>query len=287
MDKVTYHFKDIIAFRTNQPQVHLLEMFAHEPYNPNDIKKEEYIGWIKSVISEDVYLIATISPMADFVCLANSEDIVRKVEEDELTEEQREGLHEFYMAPNVYLNTADDKEDGYSIYARCCHIARKAMRALYPNDEIKEVSFTESDFIKINLIDGLYQSLKNIAIDASEERKRELRDKADKLASWFETLRFKEYYTIEIGVRGDGPMPESMKEMYFQAANHYGCDISEEEIDNVGFISYYKVTIDKNFEEVSIMRNSSERSAFYLSLGPEYDLLWNAKIGFAYECIQE
>jgi hypothetical protein len=160
------------------------------------------------------------------------------------------------------------------------------MRALYPNDEIKEVSFTESDFIKINLIDGLYQSLKNIAIDASEERKRELRDKADKLASWFETLRFKEYYTIEIGVRGDGPMPESMKEMYFQAANHYGCDISEEEIDNVGFISYYKVTIDKNFEEVSIMRNSSERSAFYLSLGPEYDLLWNAKIGFAYECLQ-
>ena len=78
-------------------------------------------------------------------------------------------------------------------------------------------------------MDYIRVSLKNIAIDACEERKRKLRDKADKLASWFETLRFKEYYTIEIGVRGDGPMPESMKEMYFQAANHYGCDISEEE----------------------------------------------------------
>ena len=51
-------------------------------------------------------------------------------------------------------------------------------------------------------------------------------------------------------------------------------------------MNYYMVTIDKNFEEVSIMRNSSERSDFYLSLGPEYDLLWNAKIGFAYECLQ-
>ena len=287
MDMTTYHFKDIIAFRTNQPQAHVMEMFGDQPFDPNDIEKDEYIGWIKTVISYREYLVATISPLSNFVCLVNSEDIVRRVEASELTEEQREGIHEFYMAPNVYMNSGGASWEGKSIDEKCCLIARKAMRALFPNDEIEEVSFTESDFIKESLIDGLYQSLKNISTDASEERKQELRDKADKLASWFETLRFKEYHTVEIGVRGEGPMPECMKGMYFQAANHYGCDISEEEIDNVGFISYYKVTIDKNFEEVSIMRNSSERSAFYLSLGPEYDLLWNAKIGFAYECIQE
>jgi hypothetical protein len=262
-------------------------MFGDQPFDPNDIEKEEYIGWIKTVISYREYLVATISPLSNFVCLVNSEDIVRRVEASELTEEQREGIHEFYMAPNVYMNSGRASWEGKSIDEKCCLIARKAMRALFPNDEIEEVSFTESDFIKESLIDGLYQSLKNISTDASEERKQELRDKADKLASWFETLRFKEYHTVEIGVRGEGPMPECMKEMYFQAANHYDCDISGVEIDNIGYINYYKVTIDKNFEEVSIMRNISERSAFHLSLGPEYDLLWNAKIGFAYECIQE
>ena len=287
MDMTTYHFKDIIAFRTNQPQAHVMEMFGDQPFDPNDIEKDEYIGWIKTVISYREYLVATISPLSNFVCLVNSEDIVRRVEASELTEEQREGIHEFYMAPNVYMNSGGASWEGKSIDEKCCLIARKAMRALFPNDEIEEVSFTESDFIKESLIDGLYQSLKNISTDASEERKQELRDKADKLASWFETLRFKEYYTVEIGVRGEGPMPECMKEMYFQAANHYDCDISGVEIDNIGYINYYKVTIDKNFEEVSIMRNISERSAFHLSLGPEYDLLWNAKIGFAYECIQE
>ena len=34
----------------------------HEPFNPKDIEYEKYIGWIKTVISDLEYLIATISP---------------------------------------------------------------------------------------------------------------------------------------------------------------------------------------------------------------------------------
>ena len=284
-----FKYKDIVAFTSNQPNVHIQEMFGHEPFDPNDIQAEEYIGWIKTVISENEYLIATISPLADFVCLANSGDIIRKVEEDELTEDQRKGIHEFYMAPNVYMNTGDDKEEDFSTEERCCHIARKAMGALFPNDTIEEVSFTESDYIKEDLINSLYWCLENNTIDASEERKRELREQADKLASLFRTLRFKEYYCVEIGVMEDGPMPDYMKEIFLQAANHFGCDASDisEEIEDVGCVRYYKAAIDKNFEEVSIMRNSSERSAFYLSLGPEFDLLWDAKSYFANECYEQ
>ena len=108
MDKTTYHFKDIIAFRTNQPQAHVMEMFGHQPFDPNDIEKKEYVGWIKTVISDMEYLVATISPLSNFVCLINSEDIVRRVEASELTKEQREGIHEFYMAPNVYVNSGKE-----------------------------------------------------------------------------------------------------------------------------------------------------------------------------------
>ena len=243
----TYHFKDIIAFRTNQPQAHVMEMFGDQPFDPNDIEKEEYIGWIKTVISYREYLVATISPLSNFVCLVNSEDIVRRVEASELTEEQREGIHEFYMAPNVYMNSGRASWEGKSIDEKCCLIARKAMRALFPNDEIEEVSFTESDFIKESLIDGLYQSLKNISTDASEERKQELRDKADKLASWFETLRFKEYYTVTIGVQ----------------------DEDDENITN-----FLMIAIDTVFEQVVITTDIDERTKFFYSLGPDYDSVY-------------
>ena len=283
MDKTTYHFKDIIAFRTNQPQAHVMEMFGHQPFDPNDIEKEEYVGWIKTVISDMEYLVATISPLSNFVCLINSEDIVRRVEASELTKEQREGIHEFYMAPNVYVNSGKEASwEGKSIDEKCCHIARKAMKALFPDDKIVTVSFTESDFIKEKTINDLYWSLDNFAIAKSEERKQELRKKADEFAAWFRILRFKEYYSVTVGVRGDGPLPEYMTEMNKQIAEDIGCDMSA--FENSHITNMYLVAIDKNFEEVSIMRDRKERSAFFLSLGPEYDLLWNAKISFAQEC---
>ncbi len=283
MDKTTYHFKDIIAFRTNQPQAHVMEMFGHQPFDPNDIEKEEYVGWIKTVISDMEYLVATISPLSNFVCLINSEDIVRRVEASELTKEQREGIHEFYMAPNVYVNSGEEASwEGKSIDEKCCHIARKAMKALFPDDKIVTVSFTESDFIKEKTINDLYWSLDNFAIAKSEERKQELRKKADEFAAWFRILRFKEYYSVTVGVRGDGPLPEYMTEMNKQITEDIGCDMSA--FENSHITNMYLVAIDKNFEEVSIMRDRKERSAFFLSLGPEYDLLWNAKIGFAQEC---
>ena len=283
MDKTTYHFKDIIAFRTNQPQAHVMEMFGHQPFDPNDIEKEEYVGWIKTVISDMEYLVATISPLSNFVCLINSEDIVRRVEASELTKEQREGIHEFYMAPNVYVNSGKEASwEGKSIDEKCCHIARKSMNALFPDDKIVTVSFTESDFIKEKTINDLYWSLDNFAIAKSEERKQELRKKADEFAAWFRILRFKEYYSVTVGVRGDGPLPEYMTEMNKQIAEDIGCDMSA--FENSHITNMYLVAIDKNLEEVSIMRDRKERSAFFLSLGPEYDLLWNAKIGFAQEC---
>lgn len=283
MDKTTYHFKDIIAFRTNQPQTHVMEMLGHQPFDPNDIEKEEYVGWIKTVISDKEYLVATISPLSNFVCLINSEDIVRRVEASELTKEQREGIHEFYMAPNVYVNSGEEASwEGKSIDEKCCHIARKAMNALFPDDKIVTVSFTESDFIKEKTINDLYWSLDNFVSNVSEERKQELRNKADEFAAWFRILRFKEYCSVTVGVREDGPLPEYMTEMNKQIAEDIGCDFSASENSHV--INMYLVAIDKNLEEVSIMRDRKERSAFFLSLGPEYDLLWNAKIGFAQEC---
>lgn len=81
---------DIIAFRTNQPQAHLLEMFGHVSYNPNDIEKEEYIGQIRDICAEmGFFTISSISPLQGFLCVASCDDYIRKVDISELTEEQR------------------------------------------------------------------------------------------------------------------------------------------------------------------------------------------------------
>ena len=170
---------------------------------------------------------------------------------------------------------------GMTIDEKCCHIARKAMKDMFPDDIIEEIEFVESNFMKENAIRDLYRCIENFANDVDAERKKELTNKANELAALFKTLRFKEYYSVNIGVRQDGPKPE-YEELNKMVAEQMGCDVSE--IQNGYNIRYYLVAIDKNFEEVSIMRNLEERSAFYMSHGPEYDKLWNAKTDFAYEC---
>lgn len=256
MRTTNYQKSDIVAFWTNQHQAHAMEMFGGgESFNPDEIEKEEYIGWIKTVIDNDTYLIASISPLNGFVCLTNAADIIRKMDSNELTDDQRSTIHEFYTAPNVYMNLIDDEEKGMATNIACCHIARKAMKALFPEDVIEEVKFEDSDFIHKKCINDLYKHIDIFAGNASEQRKIELREKADELTSWFKTLRFKEYYSVRVCVKED---------------------------ENTSV--YYLVAIDRNLEEVSIMRNSSERTDFYNSLGPEYDLLWNAKMAFTREC---
>ena len=281
-ERRTFRYKDIVAYKTNQPQVHLLEMFGHETFNPNDIETEEYIGWIKTVISKNEYLIATISPLQGFVCLANLDEIVRRVDVDELTDEQRENIREFYMAPNLYMNhRIDDDIKGMTIDEQCCHIARKAMMDMFPDNIIEEIEFVESDFIKEKTISDLYWCIENFTKNVNAKRIKELTNKANELATLFKTLRFKEYFSVNVGVRQYGSMPEFEK-LNKMVAEQMGCDISE--IKSEYNTCYYLVAIDKNFEEVSIKRNREERSAFYMSLGPEYDILWNAKTNFAHEC---
>ena len=85
---MTYKKNDILLFKTNQPQSHLMEMFGHCEYDPDEIEEEEYIGYVESVLSEEdgMYQMCTIHPMEGFLCLAMNSDIIRKVDKNELTE---------------------------------------------------------------------------------------------------------------------------------------------------------------------------------------------------------
>ena len=47
---------------------------------------------------------------------------------------------------------------------------------------------------------------------------------------------------------------------------------------------YWEVAVDRNFGEVSIMRDRAERTAFLYSLGPEFYDLFEACMSFRREC---
>lgn len=110
----------------------------------------------------------------------------------------------------------------------------------------------DSGFLLENYIKDLDYCLENSGKAKSKRIEEKLRRKRDELESWFRKMRFKEYYAVYVGIR---------------------CSATT--------IKYWLVAIDLHFEEVSIMRDGTERNHFFLSLGAEHDNLYHAKIDFA------
>lgn len=79
-------------------------------------------------------------------------------------------------------------------------------------------------------------------------------------------IRFKEYHSVTVGITRP--------------------DVGE--VDGGGSLvsvtEYWEFAVDRNFGEVSIMRDRAERSAFLYSLGPEFYDLFEACMSFRREC---
>ena len=74
-----YKKGDIIKFRSNQPNVHLLEMFGDGKFNPDDVKADEYYGVVLNVLPLDTYNVRTIKPLEGFICLVAEREILDKL----------------------------------------------------------------------------------------------------------------------------------------------------------------------------------------------------------------
>ncbi len=256
---MAYKKNDIVKIITNQPGVHLMEMFGHCEFNPDEIEPSEYIARVKSVIADGkAYVVSVISDWGGHICILNPGEIIEQLEESDLTPEQREKYHErcHLDAPNVYDNAPSWLDDSLSIDEKCEAVARKAMSELFPDAKIRSVESDEGFFLE-NYIKDLDDCMERFGAGKSKRKLAGLRKKRDQLKSWFRKMRFKEYYAVRVGVE----QPASAED-------------------------FWLVAIDLHFEEVSIMRNGEERSHFFLSLGVEHDNLYHAKVDFAYECMR-
>lgn len=260
----SYHKGDYVEYMTRQPEVHVEEMFGYGQVPPEEINEERHIGRIKSVIGDgEAYLIISLHPLEGFLCVENSDKILRRLSDSEVTEEMINYQDSAeYMAPNVYLN--EESMNG-SIPEECKKIARKAMASLFPEEDIVNVEFSNSFFRKDDIISTLEKLMSSYAVNSKSYDK--LPDMKNDIIKEIRKKRFKEYYQVDVGIKlteDDDPMLTAWLEEQglHSIPGEYG-------------IRTYLVAIDTNFKEVSIMRDIVERTRFFRSLGPEFDQVKN------------
>lgn len=249
-----YKKGDYIAVMTNQPDIHFIEMFGHG-LSTDNVEPSEYVAKIRNVIDDDNYLIFIVHPTT-YRCVVSGSEIIRKMSDDELSEEIRkmEDCIEF-LAPNVYDN--HDEIKGNTIEEKCIVLSRKAMKSLFPDYKTTEYELVSSELIKADLLECV-----NILIKMNRNKKESFVTKLNKKRDYFnemlQHLRFKEYYTIRVGVK-------------------------DEKDSNA--TNYLYLFVDTRFEEVVITRDIQERTRFFRSVGPEYDSIGNYISDFRLEVL--
>lgn len=195
----------LVRFRTNEPAVHANVMFSYEKVDPNDFKKEEYIGRVKAVIDGGkAYLLSTIYPMPGFVCTADADDMICLMDESELNDEQRQAFHhrdEAFEAPNCYESNPDaDDLKGLETDEKCFQIARRAITSLFPETEIESMKRdVDSDFVLERYIRTLDDNLNLLPGEhRSDSKHKKLQKKRNRLKEWFRTVRLKEFYLVNV-----------------------------------------------------------------------------------------
>lgn len=241
---MTYKKNDILIFMTKEPQAHVCEMFGHGTVKAEDIECEPYYGFVKSVISasKGIYLMQTLKPLEGFLCVAEDADIIRKVNKNELPEEERERKHhELCEAPNVYIPARNANPAMLTEQEHCIALTKEALIHLFPEISATEFElrgdwFSKSGFIStLDYFDEYRERIKD------SKTKKELGRLKNEILKDIQTARFKEYYTVNVGIP----------------------------IENG--ISYFIVAISKEFDDVCVLRDITERSNFFRSLGPEFN----------------
>ena len=194
-----YKKGDYIAVMTNQPDIHFIEMFGHG-LSTDNVEPSEYVAKIRNVIDDDNYLIFIVHPTT-YRCVVSGSEIIRKMSDDELSEEilKMEDCIEF-LAPNVYDN--HDEIKGNTIEEKCIVLSRKAMESLFPEYKTTEFEQISSDIIKKDLLECV-----DLLVKMNRNKKEPFVTKLNKKRDYFNEmlphLRFKEYYTIRVGVEDE------------------------------------------------------------------------------------
>lgn len=89
--KKTYKEGDLVKICTNKCNVHLMEMFGHCEFNPDEITADEYIALITAVIgNEQCYSVTIFTGYGECYHVIDNEEIIGPASIDELPEDKRD-----------------------------------------------------------------------------------------------------------------------------------------------------------------------------------------------------
>jgi len=236
---------DYLIIRTNEPMIGFIERFGYG-LDINDVEPEDYVARVQQVIDSENYLVYIAS--VGYRCIVGSSEIVGIASEEQLTDEDKKeekSLLSFLDEPQFVYTNDEEVPDG-SIAEKCNYLAKKAMAALFPESKIVRSYFNESDYIKADLLARVDTFIKEELFD-DKNFFEALKKKRDYFEDMLKHLRFKEYYTVNLGVQDE---------------------------DDENITDFLMIAIDTVFEQVVITTDIDERTKFFYSLGPDYDSVY-------------
>lgn len=233
---------DYLIARTNEPMIGFIERFGYG-LSTDDIEPEDYVARVLEVIDSENYLVYIAS--AGYRCIVGSSEIVGFASEDQLTDEDRQDSKTLFpfLAEPRYVYTNRREVPGNSIAEKCDYLAKKVMAELLPESKVVSSTFIEFDYLKADLLSHVDSFIKEEFYDDIKFFE-SLKKKRDYFKEMLEHLRFKEYYTVTIGILDK---------------------------ENEDTINYQMVVVDTVFEQVVIITDIDERTKFFHSLGPDFD----------------
>ena len=261
----TYKEGDIVKIRTNKCNIHLMEMFGHCQFNPDEISYSEYIALITAVIENGAYYSVTIfAPHGECYHVIKEEEILEPSSIDDLPKEKREMSSWRSPIKRISYNAlGQNLLRGLPLDTKRISLAIAAVNHLHSEGKIRVVEMPPSQSflraaINKNLDVALAQS------NLSGKRQKELEERKKRLARWANTLHFEEHYEYHIGV------DKSDREAY----------------EEPNGMVYYIVAVNEDATKAFVMGTRDEQNDFFNYMGPDFKNLYIEANIFRNDCIK-
>lgn len=181
---------DYLKVISNQPAYHLCTCYGGLDVEKEDIKAEELICIVNSVIDEKTLYVTTLLPHEGSNFVADISEIIGKLSPESLPEKTRD----FKCIYPGYVYSPSE-----SVGADPEEMAAMAIQAIFPDKEIGCIVVKERGYFSMDaLLDNIEYALD--IVDRESERYPYLREKGASLAGWVSRQRFKRYDEVIAGV---------------------------------------------------------------------------------------
>lgn len=218
----------------------------------SDFELSSLVGRVAAVIDNNSYLVITARPCAGYKIIVENSQIIRKLSEDEISDE--DDLSSFDVdSAGLKIYTCDDEPKGETIREKCRDLAKRAIESLFPEETIESACQIWSDFLKTDLLKSVDHCIERHSDKHDYTKLAELKKKRTRFVEMLRHMRFREYYSLVVDI----------------ASN-----------------KNYLVTVSTDLKEVVIPRDKFELSIFVDRLGPEYAVVYKNKINLCRKIIK-